>query len=87
MPLYRVDRRMGALSADDLDAAVFRSLACLPHFQGLVWLRSYHDAAAGQLTCYFEAARPDDIRQHAEMAHVPCDAVAEVTEYLPDGYR
>ena len=87
MPLYRVDRHVGPVTEGDLDAAAFRSAACIPHFVGLVWVRSYFDRPAEQLTCYYEAERPDDIWQHAQMAHIPCDAVTAVTEYLPDAYR
>lgn len=87
MPLYRVDRHMGPITVEDLDAAGFRSTSCVSLFVGLVWLRSYFDVGAGQMTCYYEAERPDDIWKHAEMAHVPCDAVSEVTEYLPSAYR
>lgn len=87
MALYRVERHVGAISAADLDAAGYRSAACLPHFVGLSWVRSYFDPTAELLTCYYEAERPEDIRQHAQMAHIPCDAVSEVTEYLPDTYR
>jgi hypothetical protein len=87
MPLYRADRRLGAATAADVDAAAFRSVACVPHFVGLDWLRSYFDPASGQMTCYYEAARPEDVWEHARMAQLPCDAVTEVREYLPDTYR
>lgn len=87
MALYRINRHLGSMTEGELDAAAFRSAACLPHFDGLVWVRSYVDRAAGQMTCYYEAERPEDIREHAQMAHIPCDAVTEVREYLPDAYR
>ena len=87
MPLYRVDRHLGQLSAAEIDAASYRSVACIPYFEGLRWLRSYYDATAGQMTCVYQAQQPDDIRKHADMAHIPCDAVTEVVEYLPDAFR
>jgi len=87
MSLYRVDRHLGPMTEGDLDAASFRSASCIPHFVGLVWVRSYFDPQAEQMTCYYEAEQPDDIRLHARMAHIPCDTVTEVREYLPDAYR
>jgi hypothetical protein len=87
MPTYRVERPLGEDGAAEIDAAAFRALACIPHFKGMMWLRSYYDAGIGLLTCYYAAENPDDIRRHAEMAAIPCAAVDEVVEYLPDSYR
>jgi hypothetical protein len=87
MPLYRVERYLGAVSEADLDAAAFRSVACLPVFSGMAWLRSFYDPAREHLTCYYQAQTADEIRRHAELAAIPCDEVAEVQELLPDIYR
>jgi hypothetical protein len=87
MPLYRVERQLGTMSPADLDAAAFRSIACVPHFTGMAWLRSFFDPAREHMTCYYVALNADDIRRHAQMAAIPCDEIAEVHEYLPDAYR
>ncbi len=87
MPLYRIERQLDGVTPDEIDAAAFRAVSCAPIFSGLAWVRSYYDPAASHLTCYYEAASVEDIRKHAEMARIPCDSVAEVTEYLPERYR
>jgi hypothetical protein len=87
MALYQILRNVGQISDDEIDAAGYRAIACMPAFSGLNWLRSYFDANNGQLICFYEAANSDDIRRHAEMAHLPCDTVIEVLEYLPQRYR
>lgn len=87
MPLYRIERPLGAATPEEVDAASFRAMACIPHFTGMAWLRSYYDTDTGRMTCYYQAERPQDIRRHAQMAHIPCESVAAVVEYLPDAYR
>jgi hypothetical protein len=87
MPLYRVLRQLGPISQEEIDAAAFRALACLPAFDGLAWLRSYYDPESSNMFCLYEAKNIDHIREHAVLARIPCDAVDEVIEYLPDSYR
>jgi hypothetical protein len=87
MPIYQIERRIGEISPEELDAAAFRALTCAMNFTGLRWLRSYFDAPTGNLTCYYAALSADDVRKHAEASRIPCDSVAEVVEYLPDSYR
>ncbi len=87
MALYRIERRLSAGTPEEIDAAAFRAVACIPHFTGMEWKRSYLDSEAKLLTCYYEAQSVEDIRKHAEMAHIPCDAVSEVVEYLAEWYR
>ncbi len=87
MPLYRVDRHLGPVDSAEIDAASYRSVACIPYFEGMAWLRSYFDASTGQMTCFYEAQQAEDVRRHAQMAQIPCDAVTEVTEVLPSSYR
>jgi hypothetical protein len=87
MPVYRIDRPVGGMSDAEMDAAALRAVACMPNFAGMTWLRSYHNATTGHLTCYYEAQREEDIWEHARYAHIPCEQVTEVTEILPSRYR
>lgn len=86
MSIYRVRRDIGDISQDDLDAASFRAIVCAPQFPGLRWVRSYWDQEAGRLDCIYEAVDPTQLQEHARVARIPCDAVREVTEMLPDTY-
>ena len=87
MALYQVVRQLGAISPEEIDAAAFRAIACLPAFDGLSWVRSYYDAATSNMFCFYEAKNAEHIKEHAKLARIPCDEVVEVTEYLPDAYR
>jgi hypothetical protein len=86
--LYRIERPFGGpLSEEEIEAAAFRSLACLRHYTGITWLRSYLDRERWQFTCYYEAESPELIREHARVARIPCESITEVVEYLPEAYR
>jgi hypothetical protein len=87
MPLYRIDRYMGDATPAELEAAIFRALACIPNFEGMRWVRSYYDEAAKRSACFFEARNAEDLRLHAQWARVPCDAIAEVRELLPEHFH
>lgn len=86
MPLYRIRREVGAITQEDLDAASFRAIVCAPQFPGLKWHRSYWDRDAGLLDCVYEATGPSQLVEHARVSRIPCDAVKEVSEVLPDTY-
>ena len=87
MALYRIERQLPHVSQDEIDAAAYRSVACLTRFKDLTWVRSFFDAQTFRFTCYYEAPNAERIREHAEMAALPCDSITEVVEYLPDQYR
>ncbi len=86
MPLYKIRRGVPGASREDVDASAFRAVACAIEFDGLHWVRSFWDEAAGELTCLYEAASAAQVLAHAERARIPCDSVAEVTEITPDEY-
>lgn len=87
MPLYRIERSIGTVSDEELATAAYRAISCIPHFDGMAWVRSYYDRPGGNITCYYEARDADEIRKHATMSHIPCDSVIEVAEILPNSYR
>jgi hypothetical protein len=87
MALFRIERQLPPVTQDDIDAAAYRSMACLTRFKELRWVRSYYDAETHRFTCFYESPNVELIRRHAEMASIPCDAVTEVVEYLPEQYR
>lgn len=88
MTLFRIERQLPPdATEDDVDAAAFRGIACLAHFRDVQWIRSFFDPGAAHFTCLYEAPSAELIRAHAEMAHLPCDSITEVLEYLPSKYR
>ncbi|HTE86112.1 MAG TPA: nickel-binding protein [Dehalococcoidia bacterium] len=87
MPLFQIARSLAELPDEEVDAGALRAEACLTRFPGMRWTRSYYDAAARLVTSYYEAESQEQIREHARAAQIPCDAVIEVTELVPDSYR
>jgi hypothetical protein len=83
MPLYQIERDVSGWTDTDLEAAAVRTQTCAAWFEGMEWLRSFHDPVAGRLLCYYRAAEPADLERHARAAEVPCDRITEVVEVLP----
>ena len=86
MPLYSVNRKVGQISQEEIDASGFRAIVCAFQFAGLRWHRSYWDVAAGQLNCIYEAENTHQIEEHSRVARIPCDSVFEVREVRPEPY-
>ena len=86
MPLYRIRRDVGIISREDMDAAAFRAIVCVPQFPGLKWHRSYWDEGRGVIDCFYEAVNPLQLQEHARVARIPCDEVVQVSELLPEVY-
>jgi hypothetical protein len=84
--LYRVERIVGAISKEEMDASGFRAIICAVQFPGLKWHRSYWDQQAGRLDCVYEAASPTQIEEHSRAARIPCDDIHLVDEVLPETY-
>jgi hypothetical protein len=87
MPLYRIERDFSGMTPAERDGAGYRTAGCLLRFPGMKWLRSYLDPERLQFTCIYEAASPEELRQHATAARIPCGTITEVVEVLPDQFR
>ena len=87
MPKFTVRRDLPNATDVDIDAAALRAVACEAEMKGRVrWIRSYRDRDAERILCLYEAASEAEIREHAELARIPCDEVREVTELGPAQY-
>lgn len=87
MPLFRIERLIPeGMTEEELDAGNYRARMAQKAFPGMKWLRSYYEPELQRTTCIYEAESADHIRQHAAMAGIPCDAVAEVVELLPEEF-
>ena len=84
MALFRIERHYGAMTQEDIDAAAFRSMACLQSFPELRWIRSYFDPQTVSTHCYYETEQPDKIGEHATAAAIPCDRITELIEVTPE---
>jgi hypothetical protein len=80
MPLFIVRRELPQVGEDDLHAGIMRAVSCSYNFQGMRWVTTYWDEGAGLAYCVYEAASADQLREHADLARVPCDDVWPIKE-------
>ncbi len=78
MPRYLIERNVGTLTREELDAAGRRSNGVLAGMAGVVWIRSYVSDAAGKIYCEYDAPDEEAIREHARRAGLPVDGITEI---------
>ncbi|HXT48213.1 MAG TPA: DUF4242 domain-containing protein [Gemmatimonadaceae bacterium] len=78
MPRYIIERTVGRLAANELQAAAIRSKAVIAEMPGIVWIKSYVSDAEGKIYCEYDAPSEDAVREHARRAGLPVDRVSEI---------
>jgi hypothetical protein len=88
MPRYIIERTVGTLTPEEIDAVGRKSNAVLDEMQDVRWIRSYISHAAGKIYCEYDAPSIDAIMEHARRAGIPVDKVSEVSlEISPAMFR
>ncbi len=88
MPRYIIERDVGALSLEDLQAAGRKSNQVLDEMEGVIWIRSYVSDAEGKIYCEYEAPSPEAVMEHAQRAGLPANRISEISmEINPDMFR
>ena len=88
MPRYVIERNVGTLTREELDAAGRRSNEVLASMPGVVWIRSYVSDTDGKIYCEYDAPDAEAVREHARRAGLPVDRIAEVAlEINPAMFR
>jgi hypothetical protein len=88
MPRYIIERTVGKLTRDELDAAGRKSNEVIAGMPGVVWIRSYVSDVDGKIYCEYDAPDEESIREHARRAGLPVDRIAEVAlEINPSMFR
>ena len=88
MPRYIIERAVGKLTKEELEAAARKSLEVLDEMEGVVWIKSYISEAEGKIYCEYDAPNPEAIMEHARRAGLPADKVSEVAlEINPAMFR
>ena len=88
MPRYIIERNVGDLSREDLEAAGKKSVEVLTGMPEVVWIKSFVSEAEGKIYCEYEAPNPEAIREHARLAGLPADRISEVAlEISPDMFQ
>jgi hypothetical protein len=84
--MFAIERKMTGWSDEDIDASIRRAQMCAFFFTEFRWHRSFLDRELQKSTCYYEAKYEADIREHARLADLPCDAVQLVEEVVSDDF-
>lgn len=88
MPRYIIERTVGVLEREELNAAGRRSVEVLSTMPGVIWIRSYVSDVEGKIYCEYDAPDEDAIREHARRAGLPVDKISEVAlEINPAMFR
>ena len=88
MPRYIIERNVGDLSREDLDAAGKKSVEVLAGMPEVVWIKSFVSEAEGKIYCEYDAPNPEAIREHARLAGLPADKISEVAlEISPEMFQ
>lgn len=88
MPRYLIERTVGKISREELEAASRKSIAAVDSMSGIVWIRSYVSDAEGKIYCEYDAPSPEAVREHARRAGLPVDRITEVAlEISPAMFR
>ena len=88
MPRYIIERDVGEVSQEELEAAGRKSNEVLAGMDGVVWIRSYVSSAEGKIYCEYDAPDPEALREHARLAGLPADKISEIAiEVNPDMFR
>ncbi len=79
MPRYIIERTVGSLTREQLDAAGRKSNATLAGMPEVVWVKSYVSDAEGKIYCEYIAPNPEAVLEHARRAGLPADRISEVS--------
>ncbi len=79
MPRYIIERTVGSLSKEQLEAAGKKSNEVLANMEGVVWIRSFFSDAEGKIYCEYDAPNAEAIREHGRRAGIPVDKISEVS--------
>jgi hypothetical protein len=88
MPRYIIERSVGSITREELQAAGKKSNEAIAGMQGIVWIKSYVSEAEGKIYCEYEAPDPEALLEHARRAGLPADKISEVAlEISPDMFQ
>jgi hypothetical protein len=88
MPRYIIERDVGSLTQEELEATGRKSNEVLEAMSGVVWIRSYISAAEGKIYCEYDAPNPKAIQEHARRTGMPADKISEISlEVNPAMFR
>jgi hypothetical protein len=88
MPRYIIERTVGSISMEELQAVGRKSNTVLDGMPEIRWIRSYVSQAEGKIYCEYDAPSAEAIREHARRTGIPADRISEVSlEISPAMFR
>ena len=88
MSRYLIERTVGPITKEELEAAARTSKQVLEGMSGVQWVRSYVSDREGKIFCEYDAPDEESIREHARRAGLPVDRITEITvEVSPAMFR
>jgi hypothetical protein len=85
LPRYIIEREVGPITREELDAIARRSKQVLKDMPDVIWIKSYISETEGKIYCEYDAPNPDAVAEHARRAGMPADRISEVAlEVSPD---
>lgn len=88
MPRYIIERNVGEITREQLDAGARKSKEVLADMPHLTWIRSYYSEAEGKVYCEYDAPNPAALYEHGRLAGAPVDKISEVAlEISPDMFQ
>jgi hypothetical protein len=79
MPHYIIERDVGQVSPEQLQAAGRLSNQVLSDMPEVVWVKSYVSDAEGKIYCEYIAPNPEAVLEHARRAGLPANRISEVS--------
>lgn len=85
MPRYIIEREVGPITREELEAIARRSKQVLEDMPDVIWIKSYISESEGKIYCEYDAPNPDAVAEHARRAGMPANRISEVAlEISPD---
>ena len=79
MPRYIIEREVGEVSQEELEAAGRKSNEVIAGMEGVVWIRSYISSAEGKIYCEYDAPNAEACLTHAKLTGLPADKISEIS--------
>jgi hypothetical protein len=88
MPRYIIERNVGQLTREEIEAGGRKSNEVVATMPGVVWIRSYISHAEGKIYCEYDAPDEEAVLEHARLAGIPVDRISEISlEINPAMFR
>ena len=78
MPRYIIEREVGKLTPEQLNAAGRKSNSVLAEMPHVVWIKSYVSESEGKIYCEYDAPDVEAVLEHARRTGIPANRVSEV---------